>query len=97
MHTVIRHYTGANATPLFDLLEQRKIDVEALIRTVPGLVSYTMLRTGDGGITVTVCQDKAGADESVKVAREWIQKNAAHISASPPAVMEGAVIVQING
>ncbi len=40
--------------------------------------------------------DKAGTDESLKVARDWIQKNAADIGASPPAVMEGSVILQVK-
>jgi len=39
---------------------------------VPGLVSYTMLRTDDGGISVTVCQDKAGTDESVRLAADYL-------------------------
>jgi restriction endonuclease Mrr len=63
---------------------------------VPGLVSYTMMRSGDGGVSVTVCKDKAGVEESVKVAREWIQKNASNIHANPPVVTEGSVIVQIK-
>jgi hypothetical protein len=96
MHAVVRNYSGAGAKQLFDLLEERKADVEALIRKVPGLMSYTLLRHGDGGISVTVCQDKAGADESLKVAREWIQKNASNIHANPPVVTEGAVIVEIK-
>ena len=96
MHAVVRNYSGAGAKQLFDLLEQRKADVEAAIRKVPGLISYTLLRSGDGGVSVTVCKDKAGADESLKVARDWIQKNASNIGASPPTVMEGSVIVQIQ-
>ena len=96
MYAVIRTYLGAGAKQLFDLLEQRQTDVEALLRTVPGLVSYTLLNTGDGGSSVTVCTDKAGSDASLKVAREWIQKNASNIHANPPIVTEGPVIVQIN-
>ena len=96
MHAVVRNYSGAGAKQLFDLLEQRKVEVEAVIRKVPGLVSYTLVRSGDGGMSVTVCKDKAGADESLKVARDWIKKNASTIQASPPAVMEGSVIVQIK-
>ncbi len=96
MHAVVRNYSGAGVKQLFDLFEQRKAELEATLRKVPGLVSYTMLRSGDGGISVTVCKDKAGADESLKVAREWIQKNASNIHASPPAIMEGSVIVQIK-
>jgi hypothetical protein len=96
MYAVVRNYSGPGAKKLFDLLEQRSADVEALIRGVPGLTSYTLLRSGDGGLSVTVCQDKAGADESLKVARDWIQKNAGSTGASPPAVMEGSVILQIK-
>jgi hypothetical protein len=96
MHAVVRNYSGAGAKQLFELLEQRKADVEAAIRKVPGLISYTLLRSADGGVSVTVCQDKAGADQSMKVAREWIQQNASNTGASPPAVMEGSVIIQIK-
>ena len=96
MYAVVRNYSGVGAKQLFDVLEQRKADVEAVIRKVPGLVSYTLLRSGDGGVSVTVCKDKAGADESLKVARDWIQKNASNTGASPPTVMEGSVILKIK-
>ena len=96
MHAVVRNYSGAGAKQLFDLLEQRKVEVEAVIRKVPGLVGYTLVRSGDGGMSVTVCKDKAGADESLKVAREWIQENASNIHANPPIVTEGSVIVEIK-
>jgi hypothetical protein len=56
---------------------------------------YSLLRTADGGASVTVCQDKTGTDESLRVAREWIQKNASSISAGAPAVSEGSVILQL--
>ena len=96
MHAVIRTYVNAASKKLFDVLEERKADVEAVIRKVPGLVSYTLLRTGDGGVSITVCQDKAGADESVRVAREWVRTNASDVGAHPPAVTEGSVVLQIK-
>jgi uncharacterized protein with GYD domain len=96
MYAVVRNYSGAGAKQLFDELERQKADVEARLREVTGLVSYTLLRSGEGGMSVTVCKDKAGTDESLKVAREWIKKNVANIQASPPTVTEGSVIVQIK-
>jgi hypothetical protein len=96
MHAVIRTYSGPAAKKLFDLLEERKKEVESIIRPVKGFVSYSLLRTADGGASVTVCQDKAGTDESLRVARDWIQKNASNISASPPTVSEGSVILQLK-
>ena len=95
MYAVVRHYTGQGASQLFDALEGKKEEVEGVIRAVPGLVSYTMIRTGDGGMSVTVCQDKAGADESVRLAREWISQNIT-VSTDPPTISEGNTIVQLN-
>ena len=96
MHAVVRNYSGAGAKELFDLLEQRKAEVESLIGAVSGFVAYTLIRTDDGGVSVTVCQDKAGTDESLGVARDWIQQNASDLSTSPPAVSEGTVILQLS-
>jgi hypothetical protein len=79
---------------LFAELERRHDEVEQVIRTVPGLVSYAAIRTGDGGITVTVCQDKAGTDESVRLAADWVRQNTS-TSAGAPEISEGSVFVQI--
>jgi hypothetical protein len=54
------------AKELFDVLEQRKADVESILRGVNSFVTYTLARSGDGGFSVTVCKDKAGIDESVQ-------------------------------
>ncbi len=95
MYAMVRTYSGG-AKQLFDALEARKAEVEAAVRSVGGLVSYTMMRTPDGGVTVTVCQDKAGVDASLQVSRDWMQKNLPGISVGAPAVSEGAVVVQIK-
>jgi hypothetical protein len=96
MHAVVRNYSGSGSNELFELLEQRKSEVEDVIRGVSGFVAYLLIRTDDGGVTVTVCQDKAGTDESLQVARDWIQQNAADIGASPPAVSEGSVVLNLS-
>ncbi|HET7715870.1 MAG TPA: hypothetical protein VFK86_09595 [Bauldia sp.] len=97
MHAVVRTYAGASAKEVFDVLEARKTDVERVIRAVPGFVSYSLIRTNGGGTSVTVCQDKAGADRSVEVARDWIKANVSHVLASdPPSISEGSVILQLN-
>ena len=78
MYTIVRSYFGEKALKeLFDTAEKNKADVEKLMRSVKGFVSYAIVRSGDGGFTVTVCNDKAGADESVEKARDWIATNAA--------------------
>ncbi len=65
MHAVVRTYSGRGAKELFDPLEQHKAEIENLIRSVSGLQAYSLIRTDDGGVTVTVCQDKAVSEGSV--------------------------------
>ena len=96
MYAVVRTYAGKGAKELFDVLESRKADVESVLRPIRGFVSYLLVRTGEGGFTVTVCQDKAGTDESVRVAREWVVQNAADTGAGAPQVSEGPVIIQLK-
>jgi len=96
MQTVIRTYSGKGANELFDVLEERKTEVETLLRSVKGLVSYTLARSGDGGFSVTVCQDKAGVGESVAKARDWIANNAASAGAAAPEVSEASVIIHVK-
>jgi hypothetical protein len=92
MHMVTRNYSGTGAKELFDLLEKRKSDVKEVIGAVHGIKSYAMTRTHDGGYTVTMCDDKAGTDDSVKVAAAWIKKNAPDLKVQAPVVAEGEVI-----
>src|SRR5262245_8461461 len=96
MHAVMRNYSGKGTKALFDLLEKNKGEVESLIRGVKGFVSYSLVRTTRGGFSVSVYQDKAGADESTRAARDWIAKNAGKIGAAAPTVSEGTVIVQLD-
>jgi hypothetical protein len=92
-HTVIRRYSGGGTDELVTALEQRQPEIRDLIGTVPGFVSYTAFRTGDGGTTVTVCEDKGGTDESTRRAANWVAKN---LDAAPsaPAIAEGDTVVQ---
>ena len=96
MHAVIRDYSGKGTKALFDVIEKNKAEVEKVIRSVKGLVSYSLVRTSKGGFSVTVCQDKAGTDESVRVARDWIAKNAGKTGAAAPKVSEGTVMLNLK-
>lgn len=61
MYEVMRRYSGAGAPELVSLLEQNKDEVKRLIQAVRLLLA---VRTDDGGVSVTVCQDKDGIDEA---------------------------------
>ena len=95
MYAVVRSYSGSGVKELFDLLEGRQEEIASLIRSVGGFVSYSLIRTNDGGITVTVCETKAGTDESIQLAREWIQTNASDLGVNPPSISEGEVALHL--
>lgn len=96
MYALVRNYSGAGAKELFDLLDERKSDVETSLRTVAGFVAYTLIRTNDGGVSVTVCQDQGGTDQSTQAVREWIKANATGLNTDPPTVSKGTVILHLT-
>ena len=69
--------------------------MKALISGVPGFVSYAAVRSGEGGVTVTVCEDKAGTDESSRRAAEWVKENVG-ATTDPPAITEGDAVLQFG-
>lgn len=93
MYVVVRSYSEQGASALFDVLSQREEDVKALISGVPGFVSYAAFRSGGSGMTVTVCQDKAGTDESSRRAAEWVKENVS-ATVDPPTITEGSTTLQ---
>ena len=95
MRAVIRTYSGPGAKKLFAELEKNKAKVETLIKPVKGLVSYSLVSTGDGGMSVTVCKDQKGIDESTRVAAEWIKENLTSV-ATKPSITEGTVVVHLT-
>jgi hypothetical protein len=93
MYMVVRSYSGPGASELFDGIAEHEDEVKELIGGVPGFVSYSALRDGDGGVTVTVCEAKAGADESTARAAAWAKENV-DVEVSPPQISEGNTFLQ---
>ena len=95
MYAVVRKYMGASA--LIDAMASRSSEVEDLIGGVPGFLAYHAIRMSDGMITVTVCDDRAGTEESVRRAAEWVSQNVTGVTMSPPEVTEGEVFIDFFG
>ena len=95
MHGTVRYYAGPGGKELFDVLAAHKSDIENLIEGVPGFVSYVLIQSNDGGCSVTVCNDKAGCDESTRLAAQFIRENAGNITAPAAMVSEGDVLVRM--
>ncbi len=94
MYAVVRRYK--DATPLFNELARRQADVEAVIRPVPGFVAYYLIRSEDGGISLTLCEDRTGTIESSRRAADWIRQNLPQLAGNLPEFMEGPVLFQLH-
>ncbi len=63
-----------------------------IIEGAPGFRAYYALEAGDGGIvSVSVFDDRAGAEESTRMASDNIRRNMASVAPNPPEVLEGEV------
>ena len=92
MHVVMRSHSN---TEVANILVKHRDEIERLIRQVPGFISWTLIKTGDTCITATICQDKAGCDQSMQVARDWLGKNAPN-TLSTMQVQEGEVLLRVT-
>lgn len=91
MFAVVRHYH-------FKPEDGEKIDklvregFVPLIKKAEGFVRYYWLDTGNGeGASFSVFRDKAGADESVRLAADFVKANLAKLITQKPEVIEGPV------
>lgn len=96
MHATIRRWNGASA--LINAMETRLPEVQTLISSSPGFVGYHAVRSGDTLVTITVCQDKAGTDESTRLAAQWVRDNlpADAIAGLKPEISEGDAFVNLG-
>ena len=89
---VIRHYH-------FDPKDSAEIDRKVrenfvpLIRQAKGFIRYYWLDTGNGeGASFGLFLDKAGADESVRLAADFVHEHLSKLMTSKPEVIEGPVV-----
>ena len=91
MFAVIRHY---HFNPKDGAEIDRRIREEfvPIVKTAKGFVRYYWLDTGNGeGASVSVFKDKAGADESVRLAVDWVKENLSKLLIQKPEIIEGPI------
>ncbi len=93
MYAVIRKYQ-------FDQRNREEIDRKVrevfvpLVKKAPGFVAYYWLDTGEGsGASCSVFQAKAGAEESSRIAANFVREHLAGLTLSSPEFTQGEVQV----
>ncbi len=95
MYAVIRTYTGD--PELADQLAARADEVKGLVGGIAGFRGYYLVRTDEGCTTLTVYDDRTGADESSRLAADWFREHASEIKVPTPQVTRGEVLIQAAG
>ena len=93
MYAVVRRYRSPQ---LIDELAQNQDAVRQIISGIDGFVSYTLLRTEDGGVTLSAYRDRAGAEESTRQAQAWTQANISLAAQCAAEVSQGEVILHLD-
>ena len=91
MYAAVRRYEG-----ITDDAEAARLVAESFIpqlEHVPGFIAYYWIDAGAGTMaSLSVFENKDGADASVQLAHEWIVANAPNLFPNPPQVTEGEVV-----
>ncbi|MER7180098.1 hypothetical protein ABT404_11545 [Streptomyces hyaluromycini] len=91
MYVAVRRYEGVT-----DSAEAAHLVNEGfvpLMRQVSGFVAYYWIDAGDGVmVSTSVFQDRAGAEESISMASDFVRDNLASLLPNPPEVMAGEVV-----
>jgi len=89
MHATMRYYHGN--PDLADQLAARADEIRSVIGAVSGFRAYYLVHLDDATVSITVCDEEAGTEESTRVAGEWIRENMPELAGSPPMVSSGTV------
>jgi hypothetical protein len=96
MYAVIRNYTG-EASDVVEQVSRRERGITELMRGIDGFVAYYVIDTQGGGVaSISVFEDKAGAEESTRAAGVWIRENIADWVPNPPTVIQGEVAIDAS-
>jgi len=63
-----------------------------LIKDAEGFLAYYAINAGAGEIaTVSIFEGQAGAEESIRIAADWVRQNLAALLPNPPEITAGEI------
>jgi hypothetical protein len=91
MYSVIRKYQF-DAKNSAELDRQVRDGFVPIIKKAPGFLGYYWLNTGKGqAASISLFEDEAGAEESVRLAADFVQKNNLAAMIGKPEITKGPV------
>jgi hypothetical protein len=91
MFAVVRHYhfKPRDGAQIDKMIRDGFVPI---IKKAGGFIRYYWLDTGSGeGASVSVFKDKAGADESITLAADYVRDHLSQVLTQKPEIIEGPV------
>jgi hypothetical protein len=93
MYVTIRQYKIAPGS-VDKLTQEIRKGFLPIITKVPGFKEYFWVNAGDGVMaSVSVFENRAGAEESVRAAANYVREKVASLLPNPPDITTGEVVV----
>jgi hypothetical protein len=94
MFASIRKYVSAPT--LADELVKRQDEIKSAFMPVPGLHAYYLIKTGDGAVSLTVCENRSGAEESNRLEATWLKDKLPTFATRPPEITTGELRIHLS-
>jgi hypothetical protein len=92
MYLSVRTYPASS--DLVALLQQNEDEISRLIGGIDGFRAYYLVRTASGdAMSVSVFDDRDGAEQSNRVAADWVRENAAGVATGAPEISAGEAVI----
>lgn len=97
MFAVIRRY-NITAQSAEKIIQRVRDGFVPIISNLAGFVSYDVVRaTDDTLVTFSVFESRQSADDSSRLASDWVHDNLASLIRNAPVIMSGEVILHHSG
>jgi hypothetical protein len=97
MYAAIRRYKIVPGS-VGGLTKEVKEGFVPIVSNVPGFKQYFWVNAGDDVMfSVSVYENRAGAEESVRRAADWVRDHIAALLPNPPEITTGEVVVHEAG
>lgn len=91
MYVSVRRYQ-TDASKVGQIMERVQQGFVPIISKGPGFIAYYALDAGQGVVaSISIFKDQAGAEESNRMAADWVKKELVALLPNPPQVTAGEV------
>lgn len=94
MFAGIRKYNGQPL--LAEELFKRQNEIKSVLEPISGFHAYYLIKTGDGAVSMTVCENRSGAEESNRAEATWLKDKLPTFATRPPEITTGELRIHLN-